>query len=97
MSRCPHCHQRISARALWTAAGPSKVVCPRCSNTLEATPASHILVIMVAFTTGGMASWAVEAAGHSFLWQAIAQFGIAVGAYSLLATVLLRYRQKPLP
>jgi hypothetical protein len=71
------------------------VVCPRCNNTLEATPASHIVVIMIAFTAGGVVAWELEAAGYAFLWQALAQFGIAVAVYSLLAPAFLQYRIRP--
>jgi len=94
MRGCPQCGQWIPARTLWTATGLSGVVCSRCHQELEAIPASHIILIMIAFTAGGVVAWSLEAAGYAFLWQALAQFSVAVGAYSLLAGMILRYRPR---
>ena len=97
MRGCPKCGHRIPARALWTSTGLSGVVCSRCNTALEVAPGSHIILMMIAFTAGGIVAWSLEAARFAFLWQALAQFSVAVAVYSFLAGQILRYREKTPP
>ena len=76
---CPQCNERIPARAIWTPAGLSGVVCVHCHAALAPKPISAILVFAVSFGLGDLALMLLRHKGAEF-WQAFAGFFVVFAA-----------------
>jgi len=91
---CPRCDGRVPAKALWTSAEPSGMVCPHCRASLCPKALCAIVVFALCIGLGEASLLVLRWHGAGFAVGLLGFFFVFVAVFALAAPVVLKLRVK---
>ncbi len=91
---CPQCASRVPAKALWTSAGLSGVVCPQCRVSLCPKALCTIVLFALCVGLGEASLLMLQWHGANLAVGLVGFFVIFGGVYALAAPRVFRLRLK---